>query len=734
MSPLLAAVLVLVPLLSPEGALVRARSRIETLAKALAKDGLGPEAGTCVAAYGELGGDAERLADLQRDVERALGRAHAAPGDRQLERHAEAASEVASWLARAADEATDEALRADLLERALAFDQDCVQAHERAGHVRGPDGVFRSPLLTACHERRLAMARSLEKARQMPMEVERVEAKDPLLIALCGATPPSAVEHDGLVIESVWPVERLETVFRDVLRAMAWSNWLLRGTLAPVHSSGTFVHLLFKPEYEAYIAAARDAGALSPDEYAVAVKLSGTTVKERLGNGYGKAERTVHAITQGTLGTALLVRYDVALNSLPISSGDLPAWTVIGHANFVGLSFLGTRMPLYAKLEELDPNRTRATTSRFELSLPNAGLVGCRSYLRRLAVEGTAPSFSSILVPDLSDVIGVRLLKATSVAELLHERDGFETFFKGYTRSIRTGTETPTVKSEAGFGEPLPAFDAAWKEWLLADEPGRSLAGRLLARRSGERKEGDPKAARILAELNAAREAAGLAAVQLDGDLSASCALHARYLTAHPEQCSKWPDAHEEWTDAPDFTPAGAWAGGHSVIAFDGYERCVEQWIGTLYHRVPLTHPGLLAIGFAEVGDVCVLDSGSLVDPSADGIACYPFDGQKDVPLAFQPEMPNPVPSIEDQRLLGYPVTLQLGPNWGDIEVELSLRQGGDPVQCWISTPAAPSNPVVAPERTWCLIPAAPLSPSTTYTVQASLPSQTFSWSFTTEK
>jgi predicted GNAT superfamily acetyltransferase len=39
----------------------------------------------------------------------------------------------------------------------------------------------------------------------------------------------SAVEHDGLVIESHWPEEKLRAMFRDILRAMAYSNWLISG-------------------------------------------------------------------------------------------------------------------------------------------------------------------------------------------------------------------------------------------------------------------------------------------------------------------------------------------------------------------------------------------------------------------------------------------------------------------------------------------------------------------------
>jgi hypothetical protein len=235
----------------------------------------------------------------------------------------------------------------------------------------------------------------------------------------------------------------------------------------------------------------------------------------------------------------------------------------------------------------------------------------------------------------------------------------------------------------------------------------------------------------VVLQLNELRKSMRLEPVEVVDELSRGARLHAAYLSAHPEQAAAWPDAHEEWPDVPEFTPEGAWAGGASVIAFNGAERCIDEWIGTFYHRVPLTHPGLVAIGFAEVDGICVLDCGSLVDPNAGGFVTYPFDGQKDVPTWFVPELPNPVPEVEDQGF-GYPVTLQLGPDWGDVQVELRLLRGGGEVDAWVSTPAEPTNPKLSPERTWCLMPKEPLAPRTAYTVEAKLPDREVTWSFTT--
>jgi hypothetical protein len=91
---------------------------------------------------------------------------------------------------------------------------------------------------------------------------------------------------------------------------------------------------------------------------------------------------------------------------------------------------------------------------------------------------------------------------------------------------------------------------------------------------------------------------------------------------------------------------------------------------------------------------------------------------------------------------MGYPVTLQLQQRFTEArpEIELTLHAGpanGNEVACWFSTPTKPTNPQLAPDAAWCLIPKAPLQSGAQYTVDAKAswncePSKevAFSWSF----
>jgi hypothetical protein len=105
----------------------------------------------------------------------------------------------------------------------------------------------------------------------------------------------------------------------------------------------------------------------------------------------------------------------------------------------------------------------------------------------------------------------------------------------------------------------------------------------------------------------------------------------------------------------------------------------------------------------------------------------------KGVPLAFQPELPNPVPG-EKQARWGYPITLQLWHFAPEPKIVLRLLEGGREVPCHFTSPEAPLNPYLVPQGTYALIPKAALEPKTTYTVRAEgypdVPDYT--WSFTT--
>ncbi len=123
---------------------------------------------------------------------------------------------------------------------------------------------------------------------------------------------------------------------------------------------------------------------------------------------------------------------------------------------------------------------------------------------------------------------------------------------------------------------------------------------------------------KLLAQVNAVRKAAGLRAVRLDASLSQGCQSHARYLSLnanHP--AGRGLAVHREDASLPGATPEGTRAAKASVIAIVlDPQTCVEGWMATLYHRVPILTPNLERIGFghARIADrkwACVLDTGN---------------------------------------------------------------------------------------------------------------------------
>jgi len=223
-------------------------------------------------------------------------------------------------------------------------------------------------------------------------------------------------------------------------------------------------------------------------------------------------------------------------------------------------------------------------------------------------------------------------------------------------------------------------------------------------------------------------------------ELSAGASAHASYLVENPKQQTAWPDAHEEYPDREGFSPAGAWAGGSSVIDFvpDPVE-AVERWMGTFYHRLPLLHPGLFGIGYGKEQRVTVLDVSSLVAPYWGAAwVVWPASDAKDVPLRFVPELPNPVPG-EDQSRWGFPITLQvyLGHEKGERTIAMELQDAkGKVVDCHYLTPTEPAFPELAPKGAFCLIPRKALARGETYTVRASCAETGVLkvWSFKTKK
>lgn len=254
-------------------------------------------------------------------------------------------------------------------------------------------------------------------------------------------------------------------------------------------------------------------------------------------------------------------------------------------------------------------------------------------------------------------------------------------------------------------------------------------------------------AQRGLDHLNSIRQRGGLAPVTLSRDMSADAALHARYLALNagrPEIQGLL--GHNEEVSLPGATVRGAVAGAHSVIAFNSVQssEAIDEWLTTLYHRIPLLQRELRSIGIGRSGSVHVLfvdlndrrQAGApVVFPYADSIA--PSQG-----FVFG-EVPDPRPrtwfgtSYASQVTMrnGYPVTATFGSSDTITNVRATLSSGAGPLEVALSSPESPAlgfpqGNVVA------LLPRLTLRPDTTYRAHIDYvrngSSEVLEWSFRT--
>ena len=121
-----------------------------------------------------------------------------------------------------------------------------------------------------------------------------------------------------------------------------------------------------------------------------------------------------------------------------------------------------------------------------------------------------------------------------------------------------------------------------------------------------------------LARLNWYRTVLGLGSVTHDPDLSAGCALHVSYLIQLSQEVGSAQLGHSEDLTKPYASEAGNQAGVESVLSLGQphIAGAVDGWMDTLYHRLPLVHPGLTRVGIhyeramvggGETGWACIL-------------------------------------------------------------------------------------------------------------------------------
>jgi uncharacterized protein YkwD len=254
---------------------------------------------------------------------------------------------------------------------------------------------------------------------------------------------------------------------------------------------------------------------------------------------------------------------------------------------------------------------------------------------------------------------------------------------------------------------------------------------------------------------NTYRARAGLGPLDAKASLNSAAAAHASYVLHNADLYEKQGlSVHEEEPSRAGFTGVRFWermefaaydgAAFREVIAYQARpSAAVAHWMETVYHRLPLIHPGARHIGYAQVQNganrINVLDigagsAGPLTIP--DGIA-WPAAGTRNVPVSWDglesPQPPAPAG--------GYPSGPVVSLNFATanvIEVTrheiVDVDQGGAALAHVLLTPN--NDPHLKGESAVVLYTNNPLAPGHTYqvSIDGEIDGRSFSrsWRFTT--
>lgn len=235
-----------------------------------------------------------------------------------------------------------------------------------------------------------------------------------------------------------------------------------------------------------------------------------------------------------------------------------------------------------------------------------------------------------------------------------------------------------------------------------------------------------PEEQRALERVNQYRAEAGMPLLVYSEALGAAAKAHAQYLVANPGQRARDPHHEAEGTPLYFGTSPGDRshyyafdAGVAEVINFaQRAEEVVDGWMETLYHRIPLVHPGSASAGYGLAGGrdgmVNVMEVGTTNDSS--GLSAWPYPGQIGVPTEWDgAETPDPFdlyPGVA--RPVGYTITLTFGGAVRGLTLGTATLTG--PSGALAVLRYHPGNDSRLKD-TVAMIPAAPLAPGVTYSV-----------------
>ncbi len=715
---------------------------IEGVVRQLAKGGREKETKDLMAVLEKLGYPKAALDKLEKSNTDDLARAKVIIDS--LPAGAKQLRNSAKQLVGIMEKMEDEEAKKALAQQIILLDGDCEAAEKFLGNEKVGSNWVRSEFVPL-RKHRGEILQKVEESRALEVELQTGEVDDEYVLHASGVKATMA-RRGEIELHTNFSAEKTERILREVCRAYALSDWL-RGRSGdklkpPAAATGgkpgaTWVLLDSRDQYKKLASDLMSAGKVNDDDAAVMNKPD-----SNLG-GFGVKNGPEIKLTQFEAPTEV----DLLVYWTHMQEGTHTALKA-GHLNWIALSLFGTTLPNYvikdgearAKAGDTHIGNENDKKEREDLlRLAKSGIAGSRAWMQFLVEHGEDPPWHNSFVEKLGELTGNDLHKSTSIVEYLQDSNQFAAVYKRLSGS-NTGKMVDLFT--VALGMPLGEFESNWRVWIMGGKVG--VAERI----DKENLNSWPAdALAVLEYMNKLRtdtfkgRVEGVPKLKFDPDLSEPCALHAHYLSLHPEQ-QKWPDAHEEYAGKEGYTVEGAWAGLHSDILFStdtDYKHAVDVWLGSFYHRLPLLDPGTLRLGWGSEDVNTVLDMGSLVAPFEQPyIILYPFDKATDIPTKFQGnEFPDPVPDkelekangardqVNESEVFGYPITIQTRPvdeNGNLVDIDMKLYEGRDAkteVECFYSTPSKPTNPEAAPSGAWCLIPKTALKGATEYKVVA---------------
>lgn len=239
------------------------------------------------------------------------------------------------------------------------------------------------------------------------------------------------------------------------------------------------------------------------------------------------------------------------------------------------------------------------------------------------------------------------------------------------------------------------------------------------------------EARQALARVACHRALSGLSGLDVDADLAAAARAHADYMRENDEL------THDQRLALPGFTGetvedravAAGWVedpfvGLQEVVAWGTSPADIaDAWMAAPYHRVALTRPDAVAVGYGQSGRFAtMLTAVPVPAPNAEAVL-YPAHGQTGVPMAWRSdtEVPDPVPGLD---WVGFPVTVTLTATsfdadrpddpYGVVVKEARLEGPDGDIEALVLEPS--TDPEL--RRAVALVPTEPLLAGTTYTAR----------------